>query len=210
MFDLNQAITEWRRKMADGGIKTSAVLDELESHLREDVERQMRSGASEQEAFEAGVKKIGPAGALKREFRKSSFSAALEKLMIAVAAIFVAFIIFLTTAAMILCYSRLADRLTGFIALGFLLLAVFGWSRAVPFLPVIQPKRKRWAMEILSLLLGFGICTFYVQVIVHRFEVPGEMLPAMAFWGVFPIAIGFGVACGLEKAAQEANPQITA
>ena len=100
--------------MIAGGVTASAVLDELESHLREDVERQTRAGTSEQQAFDAAVKKLGPASALKTEFRKSGLSAALEKMMIAVAAVFVAFIIFLTTAAMILCYSRLGDRLMGF------------------------------------------------------------------------------------------------
>lgn len=211
MFNLNHAISEWRRQMIAGGVTTPAVLDELESHLREDVERQTRAGTSEQQAFDAAVKKLGPASALKTEFRKSGLSAALEKMMIAVAAVFVAFIIFLTTAAMILCYSRLGDRLMGFVTLGFLLVAIFGWRRAAPFLPVIPSKQKRWAMEILCLLLGFGISTFYVQVIVHRFEVPGGMLPAIGFWAVFPIAIGFGIACGIEEAArQAATPQITA
>jgi len=37
MFDLDQAISEWRRQMAAGGIKLPDALDELESHLREEV-----------------------------------------------------------------------------------------------------------------------------------------------------------------------------
>ena len=40
MFNLDQSITEWRRQMLAAGIKTPALLDELESHLRDDV-RQM-------------------------------------------------------------------------------------------------------------------------------------------------------------------------
>jgi ATP-dependent Clp protease ATP-binding subunit ClpA len=32
MFDLNQAISEWRKKMIAGGINPPAVLDELENH----------------------------------------------------------------------------------------------------------------------------------------------------------------------------------
>jgi ferritin-like metal-binding protein YciE len=42
MFDPEQTIAEWRRQMAAGGIKTPEVLNELESHLREDVEQQER------------------------------------------------------------------------------------------------------------------------------------------------------------------------
>jgi hypothetical protein len=51
MFNLDHAISEWRRQMFAGGVKDSAVLDELESHLREDVERQTRSGVDAQKAL---------------------------------------------------------------------------------------------------------------------------------------------------------------
>jgi hypothetical protein len=70
MFNLDQAIGEWRRQMLAAGIKTPEVLDELESHLRDDVEQQVQSGLSEEKAFEAAVRKIGQVGALKREFEK--------------------------------------------------------------------------------------------------------------------------------------------
>jgi leader peptidase (prepilin peptidase)/N-methyltransferase len=69
MRNLDEQIAEWRTRMAAGGIKSPAVLDELESHLREDVE-QLRKGRTEQEAFEAAVFKIGQAGILKCEFAK--------------------------------------------------------------------------------------------------------------------------------------------
>src|SRR2546430_16025544 len=70
MFNLDQAITEWRRQMAARGIKSSEVLDELESHLRDDVEMQMRSGLDPQPAFDAAVQRIGQTKALTAEFKK--------------------------------------------------------------------------------------------------------------------------------------------
>lgn len=70
MFNLDQAITDWRRQMIASGIKSSEVLDELESHLREDVERRMRSGTPAQQAFEEAVQQVGNAGALQQEFAK--------------------------------------------------------------------------------------------------------------------------------------------
>jgi leader peptidase (prepilin peptidase)/N-methyltransferase len=70
MFNLDQAIAEWRRQMLAAGIKTPVPLDELENHLRDDVEQQVQSGSEEQQAFEASVLRIGKAGALKREFMK--------------------------------------------------------------------------------------------------------------------------------------------
>ena len=51
MFNLDQAIVEWRRQMAAGGIRSPEVLDELESHLRDDVEQQMRLGLDRAAGF---------------------------------------------------------------------------------------------------------------------------------------------------------------
>jgi hypothetical protein len=70
MFNLDEAITEWRRKMAAAGVKTPAPLDELESHLRDEVEQQVLSGSSEERAFEIALQRIGRAEALKTEFNK--------------------------------------------------------------------------------------------------------------------------------------------
>jgi hypothetical protein len=70
MFNLNQAVTKWRQRMAAGGIRNPAVLDELESHLREDLERQTRSGANVEQAFHLAAERIGSADELKREFEK--------------------------------------------------------------------------------------------------------------------------------------------
>jgi hypothetical protein len=70
MFNLEQSVAEWRRQMLAAGVKTQNVLDELESHLREDVERQMQSGVSAEKAFEAAFQRIGPVSSLKLEFAK--------------------------------------------------------------------------------------------------------------------------------------------
>ncbi|MDB6122600.1 MAG: hypothetical protein JWQ71_1593 [Pedosphaera sp.] len=70
MFNLEQAIVAWRQQMSAGGIKTPEPLDELESHLREDIEEQLRSGITAQQAFASAVQRIGQASALKLEFEK--------------------------------------------------------------------------------------------------------------------------------------------
>src|ERR1017187_6813252 len=70
MFDLEKAIADWRRQMLAAGIQTPVPLEELESHLRDEIERQAESGLSEAEAFRASVQKIGPAPAVQNEFRK--------------------------------------------------------------------------------------------------------------------------------------------
>jgi hypothetical protein len=71
MFDLENAIADWRRQMIAGEIKSPKVLSELESHLREDIKQQRKSGWSEQKAFENSVQRIGQPEILKREFKKT-------------------------------------------------------------------------------------------------------------------------------------------
>ena len=71
MFDLEQSITNWRRQMLAAGIKTPVPLEELESHLREEIEQQTKSGLNEQKAFEISVQRIGQPKLLKTEFKKS-------------------------------------------------------------------------------------------------------------------------------------------
>jgi hypothetical protein len=211
MFNLNQAITEWRQQMAVGGIKTPAVLDELESHLREEIERQMRSGTSERPAFEVAVRKIGPVNALKNEFKKSTAGVILEKCMFATAVFFVAFGIFLSSVTVIFCYLTLGERLVAFTALGFTLLVACGWPGLVPHLPVISHRQKRVGIEVLCLLGGWGLSALFAQTMVHHFETGlDHILPAIGFWCLLPVALGFGFVCGIERSAQRAAGQIMA
>jgi hypothetical protein len=70
MFDVERAIREWRQRMSAAGVKTEEILNELESHLRDDIEQELRSGLSSQEAFEIAAERIGGAHQLKGEFAK--------------------------------------------------------------------------------------------------------------------------------------------
>lgn len=70
MFDLEQSIADWRRQMLAAGIKTPVPLEELEIHLREEMEQQVKSGANRQQAFEMSVAQMGQAEPLKMEFKK--------------------------------------------------------------------------------------------------------------------------------------------
>jgi len=71
MFDLEQAISDWRRRMLAAGITSPIPLEELEIHLRDDVERQMQSGSDVSQAFEAAVAQIGQAKVLHNEFKRA-------------------------------------------------------------------------------------------------------------------------------------------
>ena len=89
MFNLKQAISEWRGQMLSAGVKNPDIVDELESHLREDWARRVQSGESEEQAFEGAVQGVGQASLLKHEFAKLVKWAWLRKLQGIMAGAFV-------------------------------------------------------------------------------------------------------------------------
>jgi hypothetical protein len=211
MFNLDNAIANWRRQMVAAGIKNPTPLDELESHLREEVERQTRSGATSEKAFEIAVGRVGDANTLEAEFAKARGNRGLaEKLMIAVCILFVSFIVFLSAVTLFFCYPNSGDRIVGSAAIICSLVAACYWSWAVPFLPVIQDSGKRNVAALACILAGWGVATFYCQVILPHFAPSVEgLLPAAGFWLMLPVAAGFGLGCGLDRAASGQTLQRT-
>src|SRR5947207_14504964 len=70
MFELERAISEWRRETQCRGIKETETLDELEGHLRDNVEEQSRSGIEIQQDFDIARAHFGTTGSLETEFEK--------------------------------------------------------------------------------------------------------------------------------------------
>jgi hypothetical protein len=70
MFNLERSIAEWRAEMLCAGLKNPEIVDELESHLREDWARRVQSGESEDQAFAAAVHSLGKGKSLQAEFAK--------------------------------------------------------------------------------------------------------------------------------------------
>ncbi|MDB6112671.1 MAG: cytochrome biosis protein [Pedosphaera sp.] len=70
MFNLDQAVTHWRRQMTAAGLQTPDVLNELEGHLREDVAARVSAGTPEADAFQLAVSRIGSPDSVGLEFNK--------------------------------------------------------------------------------------------------------------------------------------------
>jgi hypothetical protein len=81
MPDLEEKIAQWRKRMAAGGVKTPAVLDELESHLREEFQARISTGDSEDVAFQTAAARIGSPGSMRTEFNKISGAVSLPVLI---------------------------------------------------------------------------------------------------------------------------------
>jgi uncharacterized membrane protein len=147
MFDSEKAITDWRRRMLAAGIKTPVPLEELESHLRGEIERQMKSGMNAQRAFGEAIQQIGPPNALQSEFQKANALTVERKRPIAIAAgvltVFVGFILVWATVVQSRDMGRTANEVVVLFVLGLIL--VFDGA-AVSFLAskrsFLASKRK--------------------------------------------------------------------
>lgn len=191
MFNLEQAIADWRHQTAAEGIKGVKVLDELESHLREEIDRQRESGKGEQEAFGIATHQLGDAVLIRDQFRNiNNLSPWQERIMIGICGVFIGFILFLSSVMIVLCYSRWTERVIAWTAVGAILLVALFWRRALPWLPVIGNNGLRWAAGLGSIAIGITASNLFLEFILPRFEMPPDrQLPAIGLWAVFLIAL---------------------
>jgi len=204
MFSLEQAISEWRRQLAAGGIDSPKVLDELESHLREDAQEQMRSGSSPEQAFNAAVQRFGQRDVLRTEFKKVNGGAtALEKLMTLLSIILVAFIVWMSGYTFLQMELSPSEQIVAYAAVAFTLLTAFAWRYAVPFLPVIANRGKRLTVGLVCIVLGVVFSNLFSHFILPQFENQDRQIPALEFWAVFPIALFACLGLGLMMSADD-------
>ncbi len=72
MFDCEKQIQLWRNRVAGDLGERPDLMDELESHLRDDFERRVKAGQSESGAWEQALLHLGDSKALAGEFAKLS------------------------------------------------------------------------------------------------------------------------------------------
>jgi hypothetical protein len=77
MFDLEERIRHWRQAQAHALGGRAEVLDELESHLREEVQRLVAAGQTLASAWETALARLGDPRQLADEFGKVSALGAL-------------------------------------------------------------------------------------------------------------------------------------
>jgi len=201
MFDLEYAIAQWRRQLAAAGVKSRRVLDELESHLRDDLEQQVRSGIKVEAAFVAAAERIGPARSLTAEFSKvrGTGSAPKQKLLRASCIALGALIMLIGGWTFLDSELSPLERNLGMLAISVLAL----YSGSIPWLyrviPCLKPALRVLAVVVnlwiflalftaldvihIQLNLGFSVvmwafCTAYVATVVaaiahNRAEIEG-------------------------------------
>jgi len=70
MFDLNEQINRWRGNLAQSETLGSSDIDELESHLREEIENLTALKLSDEEAFLVATYRLGDTARLSDEYAK--------------------------------------------------------------------------------------------------------------------------------------------
>jgi len=215
MFNLEQSITAWRAQMLAAGIKTPVPLEELEGHLREEIEQEVKAGMSGQPAFDAAVLRIGRGAELKAEFTKTKgmwaflqteiVSSRLE-LKFVRSSYFIVCIAFLFFGGMVFFkvgnFSTMTsiERISGQTAcvLSCLLCSSGLFGRRI--FPIILNKTKRTAICV-SLVAPWVIwfMIFLANVNCGMGQFVAEFLWAF----VVPVGALTGLISGLEKAAAQ-------
>jgi len=212
MFDLEKSISEWRKQMLAAGIKSPVPMEELEIHLREEMDRQLRSGVALDEAFACADKAVGPAVALEKEFRKVEELLAV-KLVKLVGIAFVGIAGFFSLMIAPQLFHHAAGIVPRFLALAIVTATVLSWRYNYKILPSIGSSWVRAAIGALCCAAAMVwmrcFCIYLLPGIVvgmvGQDQFPGWYF--LAFLGAFAIvAILAGVGYGLEKAARGSKP----
>jgi len=206
MFDLEQAITTWRKQLSTAGIKR-ADLAELESHLRDHVLEEIRRGLTPERAFAAAIAALGQPKVLSREFASATrVRQPRELLLLTLCALATAGVLCLGGAAAFFCYTSPVDRVVMTLAVLCTVAVALMGRRFARFVPAIPGLKKR----LLAILLGagafFGLATIYCQLIAHHLPGPAEgFLPAVGYFCMVPTALGFCLILAFEHAASRAT-----
>lgn len=122
MHNLEQLVAEWRKTMMAAPAVSHETLDELENHLRENVEQLVRSGITEREAFLRAVKQLGGAPAIASEFRKLDQSTWLPVKLV------IGFGLLLAVAMMIFVIAQLDAGRMNFLLAGHVFAVTLGYA----------------------------------------------------------------------------------
>jgi hypothetical protein len=207
MFDLDDALARWRRKLNEAGLKAPVVLEELESHLRDEIEALLKCGLNEQQAFETAVQRIGQAGSLKREFAKVG-----PKLQKCFTLGTVALYCLVGGGAALLRLGSFADvnsaqQFSALTAVVLAALLVFSGPVFAKVAPVVSDQRLRMIIHGIGFLCVFLWLALFYHHVMTRVEWDMSQLVVAILWAWIPLAALCGMIFGMEEAAAERTPK---
>ena len=210
MSDFEQSIANWRQQMLAAGIKTPVPLEELEIHLREEIERQTESGLSEMEAFKASVQKIGPAQAVQNEFRKveaTKEDRQWQNMQIVFVAL-TGLVPLMGSAGFSkggVYWEMTPGQIIASLAAG-AVFSLLAWSGRLSYrlFPVIQTKRTRDAIHLVCALPVTLWWVAFLCFILPGYDFTVGQLFVTLPWALFPpMGACIGLVWGMETAARK-------
>lgn len=207
MFDLETAIAEWRRQMLAAGIKQGAALDELQEHLRSDIEHQTKSGIETDKAFANAVERFGNGKRVGEEFTKARPRVCIgfESWFTAVAT----FLVLSTFAISALSFSILrmsvVQQAVGFAGIGLILMIALGWRRIISRVPVVVNQATRFYLYVLCFAFAFLVPAGLAWLMESRIDAASNSYVIGMIWACvpMPLLICLSVSFCMDRTARE-------
>ena len=197
--------------MLAAGIKSPVPLEELEIHLREEIEQQMKSGLNEQEIFNSAVHKIGQAHLVQNEFKKVEEAKEdrewkfVQILFAVVTSLFSLFLCGMVIFKMG-CFSEATSgqKTSCLAAIAAFALLAWGGRLSHRVFPVIRARRIRDALCISGGVLLMLWWMVFVHIILPRHDfTTGQLLVTILWEMIVPCGIFIGSFWGIETAARK-------
>jgi hypothetical protein len=197
MFDIEKAISNWRGEMTARGINAPDILDELESHLRDEIASRINSGCGEENAFHAAVRNIGEGTALQAEFAKISAAALRSNKFLKRSCRVAALFMLLINTWTLLSYElSTLQRLFGIIAVTII---CFYLAWLPHWLETFRGCRRSWRASLIKaatiVIWLWPVVALLETQRILRLEL--GILPATLIWCVYAAVVMTTVAYGL-------------
>lgn len=209
MFDLEKSIAGWRRQMLAAGIKSPAPMEELEAHLREEIERQIRSGSGVREAFEISARQIGCPDTLKAEFEKTPGSRAKFERRAAwfamgAPAAACCFVLAMGTRVLLSAHMGWAYLLPGLVATVVSLASMFGGAFLKRFFPIVAEPQARRRIQFACLLPAATWFCVYAYAVLPNLDYDHfnyQWVMVMTLWTLTLLPVSFRLWKGFDDVA---------
>jgi hypothetical protein len=183
------------------------VLDELESHLRDDAQAQMQTGSEAPQAFASAVQRLGPAGALRAEFEQAGVPTARTEspwMLVTVICLGI-FYLAVSTYALIKHDPSAGERMLGFLALAFSVAIGFGAYRLAGWLFAAAGPRTTKAIRFGMPCLGAAWLLSFVLLILPRCDFEPAGLVVSLLWSLAPLCATSGADLALNRIASKSR-----
>ena len=212
MFDLESGIANWRRQMLAAGVQSPVPLDELENHLREEMEQQMKAGVTESEAFQIAATIIGQPQTVRGEFNKIASAPNDRSWKFKEAALLISNTLFpLWVVGTIFRFkpgpfSALTggQQTSAFAAV--VLFGLLGWSGRFGYrmLPVVRTPKIRATIGIAcAISVGLWWIVFLNVIVPYYNSTVGQFTVAFLWGFLTPAGVMNGLVWGIETAARK-------